>query len=324
MSAQYIHYLANGKTITTTTPVEDIYNTMEKRGELFIRANNSLSTGKFRLFPAEELEALSAQEVKYIDDATDMDYYNDFFGKEKGEEMNYKQLLMMLTTCWLRSNYPRNFEGGMGGGWNCGGVSGLWADFSIKVKAKDGFSKKHYCPFNAYFIGIRVCLDAEHRGANGTERFEISKFNFSYEPYRTAKTTILCPSFGGNWQPKNLEDKAKQEQELTEFMIQLAKHEEQKQKKIAEQKRIDEARERQREWRAKLDAECAEAIAKTRIELEQIRKLKELNREVALKNQKLADKKDAEKLAKDAEKRHAEKLKQKELERQQKFISKKQ
>ena len=106
-------------------------------------------------------------------------------------------------------------------------------------------------------------------------------------------------------------------------MIQLAKHEDQKQKKLAEQKRIDEARERQREWRAKLDPECAEAIAKTRIELEKISKLKELNREVALKNQKLADRKEAAKLAKEAEKRHAEKLKQKELERQ-KFISKKQ
>jgi len=66
-----------------------------------------------------------------------------------------------------------------------------------------------------------------------------------------------------------------------------------------------------------------EATAKVDVELETIRKLRELNREVALKNQKLADRKDAEKLAKDAEKRHAEKLKQKELERQ-KFISKKQ
>jgi hypothetical protein len=323
MSAQYIHHLANGKAIISATQLEDIYDTPAKRQELFIRANNSLVRGNFQLVLAEEHEELNAQEINYIDDATDMEYYNDFFGKEEGEEMNTKQLLMILTISWLRSNAPRNFEGGMGGGWNCGGVSGLWADFSVKVKAKDGFSKKHYCPFNSYFIGIRVCLDAEHRGANGTERFEISKFKFSYEPYRTAKTTILCPSFGGNWQPKKLEDKATRDEELREFMIQLAKHEDQKQKKLAEQKRLDEAKERQREWRAKLDAECAEAIAKTRIELEQIRKLKELNREVAIKNQKLADRKEADKLAKDAEKRHAEKLKQKEIERQ-KFVSKKQ
>ena len=120
------------------------------------------------------------------------------------------------------------------------------------------------------------------------------------------------------------EDKAKREEELREFMIQLAKHETQKQKKLAEQKRLDEAKERQREWRAKLDAECAEAIAKTRIELDKIRKLRELNREVAIKNQKIFERKEAEKLAKEAEKRHAEKLKQKELERHQKFVSKKQ
>ena len=69
-------------------------------------------------------------------------------------------------------------------------------------------------------------------------------------------------------------------------------------------------------------ASLVSAVAKVDEQLETIRKLRELNREVALKNQKLADRKEADRLAKEAEKRHAEKLKQKELERL-KFISKK-
>jgi hypothetical protein len=64
------------------------------------------------------------------------------------------------------------------------------------------------------------------------------------------------------------------------------------------------------------------AVAKIDVDLERIKNLKELNKEVALKNQKIADRKEAEKLALAAEQRHAEKLKQKEIERQ-KFLSKK-
>jgi len=127
----------------------------------------------------------------------------------------------------------------------------------------------------------------------------------------------------------------KQHQERQE---KLAKRTEQERKEQERQERIQRNREerhqqqlqhqqnqKEREQALKLArATLVEAVAKVDVELETIRKLRELNREVALKNQKLADRKEAEKLAKDAEKRHAEKLKQKELERQQKFLSKKQ
>ena len=118
----------------------------------------------------------------------------------------------------------------------------------------------------------------------------------------------------------------------------LAKRTEEQRKEQERQERLQLKREeriaqqlqhqqQQKEREAALQlarASLVEAVAKVDVELENIRKLRELNREVALKNQKLADRKEAEKLAKDAEKRHAEKLKQKELERQQKFVSKKQ
>jgi hypothetical protein len=122
----------------------------------------------------------------------------------------------------------------------------------------------------------------------------------------------------------------KQHQERQE---KLAKRTEQERKEQERREKKEREREEQRQLAIQQKerekalrlarASLVEATAKVDVELETIRKLRELNREVALKNQKLADRKDAEKLAKDAEKRHAEKLKQKELERQ-KFISKKQ
>ena len=64
------------------------------------------------------------------------------------------------------------------------------------------------------------------------------------------------------------------------------------------------------------------AVTKIDADLERINRLKEINREVALKNRKIFERKEEEKLAAAAAARHAEKLKQKEIERQ-KFISKK-
>jgi hypothetical protein len=98
---------------------------------------------------------------------------------------------------------------------------------------------------------------------------------------------------------------------------------EKKQRQREEQREIDRKRHEEEKALKLARASLVEAVAKVDADLETIRKLRELNREVALKNQKIADRKEAEKLAKDAEKRHAEKLKQKELERQ-KFLSKKQ
>ena len=106
-------------------------------------------------------------------------------------------------------------------------------------------------------------------------------------------------------------------------------------KKDQEQER-KEKKERQREEQRQLDRQRREeetalraaratlvtAVAKIDADLERINHLKELNREVALKNRKIFERKEAEKLAAAAEQRHAEKLKQKEIERL-KFITKK-
>jgi hypothetical protein len=115
-----------------------------------------------------------------------------------------------------------------------------------------------------------------------------------------------------------IKKQAKKEQER--------KEQERKERKEREREEMRLHAIKQREEEIALRVARATLVSATAVvdtQLETIRKLRELNREVALKNQKLADRKEADRLAKEAEKRHAEKLKQKELERQ-KFISKKQ
>ena len=120
------------------------------------------------------------------------------------------------------------------------------------------------------------------------------------------------------WEEKFGKKTAKKEQQRKE-----QERKEKKEREHEEQRQLA-IQQKEREQALRLArASLVEATVKVDVELEQIRKLRELNREVAIKNQKLADRKEADKLAKDAEKRHAEKLKQKEIERQ-KFVSKKQ
>ena len=324
--SKFIHHLANGKTIESDTPIDNIYDD-GMRQRLFARAAKALKEGNFevRMLPDAELREHA---VNYINDATDMEYYREFFGDA---EMNTKQLIYTLATCWLRANYPRDTSGGMGGGWSCGGISGLWADFSLKIKVKKDFGKKHYCPFNAYFIGVRVCLDDERTiermvniFARGSRQvFQISQFAFSYEPYKTEKTTVLMPSFGGNWSPKKLEDKAKAEAELLEMVMLMAKEAERKRKEEAHQAFLAEQRQREREWRARLEADLAATIVAYNAEEENLKKVIRFNREkVAEPLAKRIEAKEAERQREEAERRHAEKLKQKEAERLAKFAPK--
>lgn len=327
--SKFIHHLANGKTIESDTgEIENIYDD-GMRQTLFARAAKALKEGSFEVRLLQDATELDEQEVKYINDATDMEYYREFFGDA---EMNTKQLIYILASCWLRTNYPRDTKGGMGGGWSCGGLSGLWADFSLKIKVKKDFGKKHYCPFNAYFVGVRVCLDDSSRTIGEAmntflrgrrETFQISQFAFSYEPYRTEQTTVLMPSFGGNWSPKKLEDKAKAEAELVEMAMLMAKNEERKRKDEAHQAFLADQRERDRAWRARLEADLAATIVAYNAEEENLKKIIRFNREkVAAPLAKRIEAKEAERQREEAERRHAEKMKQKEAERLAKFAPK--
>ena len=151
--------------------------------------------------------------------------------------------------------------------------------------------------------------------------------------FRLTEKGRVCEAVSGNGRVLKLTD---------DFMVNHEAEEQRKARKQAkkEQERKEQERKerkerereemrlhaiKQREEEIALRAARATLVAATAVvdtQLETIRKVRELNREVAIKNQKIADRKEADRLAKDAEKRHAEKLKQKELERQ-KFITKK-
>jgi len=98
--------------------------------------------------------------------------------------------------------------------------------------------------------------------------------------------------------------------------------EEKKQRQREEQRQLDRQRREEESALRAARSTLVTAVAKIDADLERIKHLKELNREVALKNRKIFERKEAEKLAAAAAARHADKLKQKEAERI-KFITKK-
>jgi len=197
-------------------------------------------------------------------------------------------------------------------------------------------------------LNIAFPAGGDHRGGirmvhghAGTERFlgfsvygwglkpadiPNDQFQETYHINRFARCE--CISFGGTtleWidpesERRRKDDAIKQAKKEKERKEQEKK--EKKQRKREEQRQLDLQRKAEQDALRQARATLVDAVAKIDEELEKIRKLRELNREVALTNKKIFERKEAEKLAKEAERRHAEKLKQKELERQR-FISKK-
>ena len=138
-------------------------------------------------------------------------------------------------------------------------------------------------------------------------------------------STVLHPSFAepivvvdALWLEKQQQKQAKAAKKEQQRKEQELKEKQERQREEQRQLAIKHRENALRTARATL----VTAVAKIDADLERINRLKEINREVALKNRKIFERKEAEKLAAAAAARHAEKLKQKEIERQ-KFISKK-
>jgi len=122
------------------------------------------------------------------------------------------------------------------------------------------------------------------------------------------------------WLEKELKTQAKKAKDAQERKEQERK--EKQERRVLERRQQEIQRREQEIALRSARATLVTAVAKIDADLERINRLKELNREVALKNRKIFERKEAEQLAAAAAARHAEKLKQKEIERQ-KFISKK-
>lgn len=326
----FSQHLADGRTIEKDTPFTeaDFKYDDRKRQRLYERGNAAIRSDRWTLHIESDTYGLRQQVINYINDATDFKFYEDALAytpnyslKASAKPDTTAKLIYFLAAAWLRENPPDiRIQNGQGGGWSCGAFSGLWADFSIQVKADDDFAKKHYCPFKSYFMGVRIVMDDEaHVLFSRTEAFKIVRVEFSYEPFKNGKTTVLMPTFGEAEDPFF----------VRHYKFHLAKLEEEAKERRREEKRLAheaflaEQRERERAWRARLEADLAATIVAYNAEEENLKKVIRFNREkVAEPLAKRIEAKEAERHREEAERRHAEKMKQKEAERLAKFAPK--
>lgn len=136
-------------------------------------------------------------------------------------------------------------------------------------------------------------------------------------PTFTEDLPITDPVYEKKFAEKQQQKKERKEKELKE-----QERKDRKEREREEQRQLAIQRREQETALRAARAALVTAVAKIDADLERINHLKELNKEVALKNRKIFERKEAEQLAAAAEQRHAEKLKQKEADRQ-KFITKK-
>ena len=341
-SNKFIQHLANGKTIEKDTPFtkdDEIYDD-RRRQRLYERGNAAVRSDSWKLTIESDAYGLREQVINYINDATDFKFYADALSytpydkdEKDAKPDTTAKLIYFLAASWLRENPPDiRIQHGQGGGWSCGAYSGLWADFSIQIKADDDFAKKHYCPYKSYFMGIRIVMDNEALNPDGSrslqrivnlfaerEIFKIVQVAFSYEPFEKGMTTVLMPTFGEAEDPFFIRRYKRHLAELEE----AEKERRREEKRLAHEAFLAEQRQREREWRARLEADLAATIVAYNAEEENLKKVIRFNREkVAAPLAKRIEAKEAERQREEAERRHAEKLKQKEAERLAKFAPK--
>lgn len=340
-SNKFVQHLANGKTIEKDTPFTDadiIYDD-RRRQRLYERGNAAIRSDRWKIEIEKDAYGLKEQVINYINDATDFQFYEDALAHTPQFEENHAtpdttaKLIYFLAASWLRENPPDiRIQHGQGGGWSCGGYSGLWADFSLQIKAKDDFAKKHYCPYKSYFMGIRIVMDNEALNPDGSrslqrivnmfaqrEIFKIVQVAFSYEPFEKGMTTVLMPTFGEAEDPFFVRRYKRHLAKLEE----AEKERRREEKRLAHEAFLAEQRQKEREWRARLEADLAATIVAYNAEEENLKKVIRFNREkVAEPLAKRIEAKEAERQREEAERRHAEKMKQKEAERLAKFAPK--
>ena len=276
---------------------------------------------------------LNQQERNYIDAALAFDLYehenlHQHFTVKMGA--TFTDLIKTLVFDWLKHKGRKAFRHmGQGGNWSNGEYSGLWADICFELAASADF--KGYCPRDRVFVGVRLEYEGTKRHANPLlflankkiSSFVITGMKQMYEPQPRGQTTRLMPNYGEphRWTTEVKFDKFR-ESELAR-LIEEEKQKKAEEKRIAHEAFLAEQRQREREWRARLEADLASTIVAYNAEEENLKKVIRFNREnVAEPRAKRIEAKEAERQREEAERRHAEKLAQKEKERLAKFAPK--
>jgi hypothetical protein len=218
---------------------------------------------------------------------------------------------------------------GWGGNWSNGEYSGLWADICFELAVDADF--KGYCPHGKVFVGVRLQYEGTTLHSNPLfaiagkkiSNFVITEMTQMYEPQKKGKTTKMFPNFG---RPHRWSVEDKLNKHLESERVKWAEEDRQKkieEKRLAQEAFLAEQRQRDREWRARLEADLASTIVAYNAEEENLKKVIRFNREnVAAPNAKRIEAKEAERQREEAERRHAEKIAQKEAERIAKFAPK--
>ena len=181
------------------------------------------------------------------------------------------------------------------------------------------------------FVGVRLQYEGTEvinpltflLGGRKRSNFVITEMTQMYEPQKRGKTTKMFPNFG---EPYCWSVEEKLNKHLESERVKWAEEDRQKkieEKRLAQEAFLAEQRQREREWRARLEADLASTIVAYNAEEENLKKVIRFNREnVAAPHAKRIEAKEAERQREEAERRHAEKLAQKEAERLAKFAPK--
>lgn len=261
----------------------------------------------------------------YMMDGWDMDFYTDLFKNEKGARMingdvsGARGIIYQLAVCWFveQRGLKRIRFGKYGGMWSCGQFSGVWTDFLLQIKCREGFVAPYY------YIGVRITTELEpsilDRLTLGWKpTFNISRLDFFPTAPAHGLTTVLFPNYGRPFcseierivLTKKKEEELARKKEQKRIREEAVRHAE----RLKAMVMMAEAEERrqQREMEASLD----ETIIAYNAQVKRVKDLITFNREkVAVPLSKRIEAKEAERQREEAERRHAEKLKQKEMER---------
>jgi hypothetical protein len=324
---KYILRKADGTTMESDEEPTGGYHA-EDRLRLMKTTQDAIHSGGMKLKWGDEggeTENFDDDARAYMMDGFDMDFYTDLFSQPeqqrmiKGDVRGARGIIYQLAVCWFveQRRQKRIRFGKYGGMWSCGQFSGVWTDFLLQIKCREGFVAPHY------YIGVRITSELEpsildRLTLKWKPTFNISRLDFFKTAPEHGITTVLFPNYGRPFcsdierilltkkkeedialkkEQKRIREEAVRHAERLKAMMMMAEAEERRQ---------------QREMEASLD----ETIIAYNAQVKRVKDLITFNREkVAVPLSKRIEAKEAERQREEAERRHAEKLKQKEMER---------
>ena len=301
------------------------------RLRLMKTTQDAVHSGKMKLVWQDEnceTENFDDDARAYMMDGFDTDFYTALFTSSKifklpmvnGDISGARGIIYQLAVLWITEQRKKRLQfGKYGGMWSCGQFSGVWTDFLLQIKCREGFIAPHY------YIGVRITTELDggtvDRMFGWKPTFKISRLDFFPTAPEHGLTTVIFPNYGRPFcseiEKKIIADEREAEmarkKEAKRIREEAVRHAE----RLKAMMMIAEAEERrqQREMEA-MEASLDETIIAYNAQVKRVKDLITFNREnVAVPLTKRIEAKEAERQREEAERRHTEKIKQKEMER---------